>query len=373
LVSFACAALLVLAHVGSARGADPTPTPSAKELWNTYPLTPTSTPAATRTPAPERNVSARAATTGGGDGLWVAAVAALVAVTIGGLALVATRRRRGGSSTTRSEPSTKGPSRPAQRAPERDQRLLSITSQPWLPPDETRAWEAEIEWSEANGGGRFAATAREPGSATAIVIAESSTVTWPPADRVSMRALPDAVAELERSLLTAGWTPRTAGAHWYAKRFAWTPRTVAPSAPDDAPRQSQRLAAVVELPAEPTGRFRRDGDWPDGSEALWRCELHWDSGIVSSRFEAVAYEPGTRRRRVVGSSTSFKWRMLGDPSGSLARYSSEQARLTAALEAAGWERVGRGECWYSERFIWRGAGEPAPAARGGRAQPARTA
>jgi hypothetical protein len=34
--------------------------------------------------------------------------------------------------------------------------------------------------------------------------------------------------------------------------------------------------------------------------------------------------------------------------------------LVAALEAAGWEHIGRGQVWYAQRFVWRGSGEPQP-------------
>jgi hypothetical protein len=34
--------------------------------------------------------------------------------------------------------------------------------------------------------------------------------------------------------------------------------------------------------------------------------------------------------------------------------------VVEALEAAGWEHIGRGRHWYEQRFVWRGSGEPQP-------------
>ena len=115
------------------------------------------------------------------------------------------------------------------------------------------------------------------------------------------------------------------------------------------------------LPASDRGqkRFVRQPTWPAGSDRLWRCELRWDSGVVNSRFEAVAYEPGSERRtRQVGSSATFKWLMMADPNPAANEYRKELRQLAGALQAAGWDHVGRGAKWYAARFVWRRDGAP---------------
>jgi hypothetical protein len=34
--------------------------------------------------------------------------------------------------------------------------------------------------------------------------------------------------------------------------------------------------------------------------------------------------------------------------------------LLSALEAAGWQRIEPAGPWYSQRFLWRGEGQPGP-------------
>jgi hypothetical protein len=41
-----------------------------------------------------------------------------------------------------------------------------------------------------------------------------------------------------------------------------------------------------------------------------------------------------------------------------AAFRDQVRNLAAALEAAGWERLGTGAQWYSQRFVWRGEDEP---------------
>jgi hypothetical protein len=130
----------------------------------------------------------------------------------------------------------------------------------------------------------------------------------------------------------------------------------------------------------PSGRFARAVPWPDGTDELWRCEIEWDAGYLSSRFGAVAYPPRGKRGRTVGTSARFRWLLMAEPDPlpdattptPRARAQAQEVqeavrRMVAALEAAGWERAGRGAHWYAERFCWRREGsppariEPAPA------------
>jgi hypothetical protein len=220
-----------------------------------------------------------------------------------------------------------------------------------MPPDRRRPWSAEVEWRPGPGDARFVVVAAVAGVERPVVIAESPSLRWPPSDEAAVGALGDAVDELERALLAVGWSSQPAGAEWYAKRFAWRPRAAA-EAVAAAPSRS--------LGAEPAqaGRFRRRGGWPPGSAHLWRCEIRWSPGLANSCFEAAASDPTSRARRSVGTSATFKWLMMSDPDPGAAEFRQELARLSARLEAAGWEWIGRGPRWYSERYVWRRAGEP---------------
>ncbi len=250
-----------------------------------------------------------------------------------------------------------------------------------LPPDPRRGWRAEIEWTGAGDESRFAVVARTGKQADRSVVAQSAPLEWPPTSAAAVQALTDAVAELERELLAAGWVALEPGAGWYAKRFGWKPVIVVEPAPPAVERAAVRAAAppapaveepavhaaaapaaarvVGEREAARAGRFVRRPDWPSGSEQLWRCELRWEAGVVNSRFEAVAYEPGsTQHARPIGNSVTFKWLMMADPNPSADEYRTELRRLVTALQGAGWDYVGRGSKWYAARFVWRRAGAP---------------
>jgi hypothetical protein len=144
----------------------------------------------------------------------------------------------------------------------------------------------------------------------------------------------------------------------------------APQAPPrtSAPRRSARASeppAPVPAPASGriearSGRFGRRPAWPDETDRMWRCELRWDPRLVKSRFDAVAYGPGERQGRSIGESPTFRRQMMADadPAALRREYQTEVRRLSAALEAAGWEYVGHGTNWYSARFVWRRPGTP---------------
>ena len=208
------------------------------------------------------------------------------------------------------------------------------------PPDPRRAWSAEIAWAGSEGEPRFAALARSGQDEDPTIVAESPPLQWPPVGPAAVQALTDAVTELESALLAAGWIALEPGSAWYAKRFGWRPKTP--------------VAATAGRKPAKSGRFDRNPAWPPGAEELWRCELRWDAGVVKSRFEAVAYEPGSERpARPVAGSAPFKWLMLADPDPAADEFRAELQKLALALEAAGWEPAGRGAKWYAARIVWR--------------------
>jgi hypothetical protein len=195
------ASLLLIAlalPLATASAQERTPTPSAKELWNSYPLqtspTPQAAPAqpARATPAPPPRAHGGVPLVpllllGAGLGLAAAAAPEL-------------RRRRRRAATPAPEPE---PARPRAAI---------------APPNPHRSWTAVIEWHET----RFRVTTRPPGE-HGRVLAESGPLAWPPADPAAVQALRDAAERLEAALLSAGWRALPPGREWYAKRFAWEP------------------------------------------------------------------------------------------------------------------------------------------------------
>ena len=95
------------------------------------------------------------------------------------------------------------------------------------PPNRHRAWTAEIEWRETAAGARFCVIARADDRAAEVTVAHSGPLNWPPVRGESVRALTDAVDQLEAALLAARWTPLPRGSRWYAKRFRSEPLSAA--------------------------------------------------------------------------------------------------------------------------------------------------
>ena len=177
------------------------------------------------------------------------------------------------------------------------------------PPDRGRAWIAEVEWSHAEGVARFRVLAADA-EGTAVTIAESVPLDWPPSGPKSVQAMSRAADELEAAMLAAGWKPLPPGEAWYAKRFAW-PRAAAPRrAPVAAPAvpgpEPAAPAVTAEDAAFELGRRFARVPWPEGAEQLWRCEIRWHAGYRRSRFEAVALEPARRRGQPIGRSATFQ-------------------------------------------------------------------
>jgi hypothetical protein len=390
---------VLLGPIATALGQERTPTPSAKELWETYPLDPkpdseaTATPTAAATPA--RRVNAPAAASEAAVEVLVPATLAALAVAAGLLGAFLTLRSRrdaqsasgtpdpddeapgvvepAASSTATREPAVHewvadGESgarpRPAAIPLRRQERRSAAArasrpgrSSPAAPPDRTSSWTAEIAWAATDAGARFRVVGRTGGEDEATVIAESPPLEWPPKSAAAVEDLTLAVAALERALLAEGWTALEPGSEWYAKRFAWD-AVVAPAPAQRRPRMPTPSPAADHDEKRP-GRFVPSSAWPEGTESLWRCEVRWKAGAEGARFAAVAYGPGKRRGRAVEDPAACHWPGAGKPDFDNDEYRRELRRLATALHAAGWERLGRGEQWYSARFLWRGT-EPPP-------------
>ena len=209
------------------------------------------------------------------------------------------------------------------------------------PPDPRRAWTAEVQWSDTC----FAVIARAGQRSKEVSLATSRPLQWPPADQKAVTEMSRAVERLEASMLAAGWTPLPPGDAWYSKRFTWVATVPRPET------------------APPTGRFKRQTEWPADSEQLWRCEIKWHAGYVNSDFRAVAHGPKRHRGVTLGHSETFKWLLMDDPEASDARFVGQVRRLADRLIAAGWEPVGRGPSWYELRFVLAAGGRAAGAAR----------
>lgn len=359
--------------------------PSAEQLWNEYPLR-QATPSAT--PQPSRTVTSGAADAaadpppGGGAGSL-----ALLLVLLAGASLVVggafVMRRR------RTEPPLEVPlmTPPAtRRRPPASPPLRAVERPAAAPPLPAIRWDAEVAWDAGGGMGRFRAFATPSEGGERREVGQSRLLRWPPTGPADIADLTRAAEELERALVDAGWTSTAHGDEWYAQQFAWIPASPPPARPSP-PREPERQAAVQHAPAPapppqheppsspvadaalPIGRFWRADPWPADTEALWRCEVRWNGGWVSSRFIAVATPPGQRRGKPIGTTDPIKWTLQSDPDPADAHVRAAHGQLVGDLLAAGWEREGRGRHWYAQRFSWRQDGDPpmrASATRKGR-------
>lgn len=339
------------------------PAPSAKELWESYPLTqpqttgpkstgpqatgPTSTvTSSTRSVGP--GTAAEHGADPGGGLPWVAIAVVVFCLAAAATTLLTLRRRRPAWG-----PADAPPIRPRSGPPRlyavRDevQRMTPDSPRPpsiapaASPPDLACRWVAEIVWDEAADDPMFRAVARSEGASDEAVVAQSGRVEWPPKGTSAVDDMRTAVDELEATLLHAGWSPHGRGRAWYARRFAWQPLHVAPSAaPSAAPAVAQRATTPADF------------------EQRWRCEIRWSAGYVNSNFVVVRYAPGHRRGSDIGASVRFRWMFMNDPDPRLSGDRAALRELCDALVATGWEPAGRGHAWYAERFVWAGGGEP---------------
>ena len=236
-------AFLVLASLAMlppqpAGAQDRTPTPSAAELREAYPLRPSPTARAERTSAPSGtgsgSVRQQPADTAPAASERVAPIALLaVFAFVAALAMLTLPRfrrmrerppqtvksltRENGSQATH----TAADRRTNGRAPEPDPD--ASLSADLVPPDRHRRWTATIEWRQTEAASHFSVVARAARGATETVLADSGPVEWPPMSPASVQALGAAAAKLETSLVAAGWKALPPGREWYAKRFSWEP------------------------------------------------------------------------------------------------------------------------------------------------------
>jgi hypothetical protein len=137
------------------------------------------------------------------------------------------------------------------------------------------------------------------------------------------------------------------------------PAGPAPEVPLSAPEAIELPGAEpVSPPATPARRFARPTAWPEEAETLWTCELAWKAGYRKSTFRAMAGPPGAGKRQSIGESAAVRWTLMGEPEPPTPELAIRVRALVQALEAAGWEHIGRGRSWYAQRFVWRGSGEP---------------
>jgi hypothetical protein len=98
--------------------------------------------------------------------------------------------------------------------------------------------------------------------------------------------------------------------------------------------------------------------WPDGVEALWRCEIALAPAALSRQVQAVVLPPDGGSRPVLTAT----------PEGRAEDWQSSEAldevvaALAAELEAHGWEPVPGGRP-HTRRLCWRHEGEPFARAR----------
>jgi hypothetical protein len=362
-------ATAALAAPQSAVAAKATPTPSAGELWQAYPLEATPSPA---TPEPARSAAAGRGGDSDGGSPWLMPILLIAGAALLGTAVYGAGRRTGvlaagrrpslamalqpGANLTLAGSSAAvaaGPRSPTQFAngmPPRQPGPRRRGRSKLAPPEPGVAWTAEIRWHEPDDQASFQVEARAHGRSP-VVITESTPLKWPPSDTGAVTALSETIEGLTKSLVAAGWKPLPDGNAWYAKRFAWAPVVPAERPETEAAPAEPAAGAAARRPWSKPG-------WPEGTDEMWRCEIAWSEGYVRSRFRAVVYGPGKKRGRTIGESPAFKWMLNAPPDPRSAEQIAEARRLAAAVASAGWERVEPGAEWYAARFVWRRPGPP---------------
>jgi hypothetical protein len=247
---------------------DGTPTPSADELWRTYPLHPTVSPTPTRAgdaaaPAAghDRGNSARLpaarSESRGERSMLLLLILPLLAAAIAFGSRARRRRRRAahpGAAPPRGVParslsvwSGPGGERPARAPPAGEavdaptERFGRITQHPPWPKDTEDRWRCELTLNADPLSSRFQAIAYPPGGGRGSAIGTSPASTpkfanetdWQSPERLEL-----AVQTLASALVTEGWEPVGEGAGWYARRFCWPREEPPPQRVEPVPTSS---------------------------------------------------------------------------------------------------------------------------------------
>jgi hypothetical protein len=211
-------------------GQDSGRTATPDELWQDYPLKPGDQAqggAVTTDRAPREGEAgpARPAGSGtssqrseqgsddeGGGGQMVIVVGLLAIPLLVLLALLVPFEVRRRSRRSRDETTPSGPTWDARRS---------------------SAWTAEIRWGSDVS--RFRVVASPPAGQEELPVLQSRRLDWPPRSDAAIASLVEAVADLERSVVAAGWEVVEPGGSWFARRFVW-PRS------DRAPNLTVQMA-----------------------------------------------------------------------------------------------------------------------------------
>jgi hypothetical protein len=146
-------------------------------------------------------------------------------------------------------------------------------------------------------------------------------------------------------------------------------RTVDSLPSDSAPEQERPEPAGWSAPKPPPTvlpplpvRSARARGWPEEAARAWTCEIDWKPGYIRSGFRAMVAPPDESRRTAFGQSRHVKWLLMGDAEPPTQDMVDVLQELVTALTEDGWVRVGSGDHWYSQRFLWAGNGQPRPLA-----------
>lgn len=236
--------------------------PTARELWEDYPLdqeaagaerqapergeatSPAGTAREAARPAQTVTQTEQESSDGGGSPapLLFGLGAALAAI---GLASLFVRRRRG------EKVPAEGPA--VRPSPALSSPAPSTARSTMPPPDPDRSWSAEIRWHEGADDHRFRVVAAAAQGRDETIVGESAGLRWPPESQDDIEGLRRAADELSASAIDAGWHPIAPGRAWYAKRFEWSPVDRPAADESRGPRNGRFARATDEAKASRNG------------------------------------------------------------------------------------------------------------------------
>ena len=104
---------------------------------------------------------------------------------------------------------------------------------------------------------------------------------------------------------------------------------------------------------------------PDQPGRAWAAEIGWHLVDGAAQFRVAAHPvDDASEPAVIGASPLLRWPPDGARSGQA--LTDAVKALDAALVAAGWTPLPRGDAWYARRYTWQPGAQPAdaPEARG---------